>query len=114
RWPLPISARFEHRMALQMSGELRRGPHMVEPAPAVVLRPVRRAIAPPGEAALRRGHEAAADVDPVVRLLEPGKCLDLDGRMADDVQQRLVAPDVALERRDVEVAEDDRRLVEAL
>src|SRR3954447_9363590 len=72
RRPFPIAARLEHRMALQMTGELRRGPHMVEPAPAVVLRPVRRAVAPPGEAALGRGNEAAADVDPVVCLAEAG------------------------------------------
>src|SRR4051812_44122208 len=87
---------------------------MVEPAPAVVLRPVRRAVAPPGEAALGSGHEAATDVNPVVRLLQPCQRLDLDRRVADDAQQRLVTPDVAFERGDVEVADDDGRFLEAL
>src|SRR5579884_3868401 len=96
RRPLPVAAWLEHLVGLQVTGELGGGPYMVEPAAAVVLGPVRRAIAPPGEAALRRRHELAADVDPVVRLLQPGQRLDLDRRVADDVQQRLVAPDVAL------------------
>jgi len=42
--------------------------------------------------------EAAAKIDPVSRRLEPGQRLDLDGRMADDIEQLLVAPDVRLER----------------
>ena len=97
-------------MRREMAGELGRGPHMVEPAAAVVARPIGRTVAPPGEAALGRGHEPAADVDPAVRLLQPGQRLDLDRRMADDLEQGLVAPHVAFERRDVEVADDDRRL----
>ena len=52
----------------------------------------------------------AADVDPVVRLLQPAQRRDLDRRVADDVEQRLVAPHVAFERRDVEVADDESRL----
>ena len=55
---------------------------MVEPPAAVVLGPVQRAIAPPGEAALGRGDESAADIDPAVRLLQPRQRLDLDRRVA--------------------------------
>src|SRR5438270_2921694 len=113
RGPLPIAARLKHGMRLDVPGELRGGPHMIEPAPTVVLRPVRRAIAPPGEAAFGRGHEPSADVDPVVRLLKPGQSLNLDRGVADDSEQRLVTPDVAFERGDVEVADDDGRLVVA-
>src|SRR5437762_4798213 len=112
--PLPVAAWLEHGMRLDVPGERGGGPHMVEPAPAVVFRPVRRPIAPPGEAAFRRRDEGPADVQPVVRLLQPGQGLDLDRGVADDIQQRLVAPDVALQRRDIEVADDDCRLIEAL
>src|SRR5204863_3718637 len=103
-----------HRVGLEMAGKLGRGPHMIEPAAAVVLRPVRRTIAPPGEAAFWRGDEMAADVDPLMRLLQPAQRVDLDGRVADNLEQRLVAPDVAFQRRNIEVANDDRRLVEPL
>ena len=73
--------------------------------------PVGRAVAPPGVEPLRRRMEMAAEIDPVVARLEPGQRLDLDRRVADDVEQLLVAPDVAFERRDVEVADHDRRAV---
>ena len=51
--------------------ELGRGPHMVEPAAAVARRPVLGAIAPPGEVALRARDELAAEIDPVMRRLQP-------------------------------------------
>src|SRR4051794_40572787 len=82
---------------------------MVEPPAAVVLGPVRRAIAPPGVEALGRGVEVAAEGDPVVARLELAQRLDLDRRVADDGEQLLVAPDVAFERSDVEIADHDRR-----
>src|ERR1044071_3654240 len=81
---------------------------MVEPPAAVVLGPVGRTIAPPGVATLRRGDEASSDVDPIVRLPELRQRLDLDRSVADDLQQSLMAPDIAFERSDVEVAHDDR------
>src|SRR5687768_14416053 len=94
---LPGAARLEHPVADDLGPELRRHPHMIEAPTAVVPGPVERAVAPPGEAALRCRHELAADVDPLVRLLQPVERLDLDRRMADDVDQRPVAPDVAFE-----------------
>src|SRR5690348_8867281 len=110
RGPLPLAARFEHLVRRDVPAELGRAPHMVEPPSAIVLRPVGRTIAPPGEAALGRGDESAPDVDPIVRLAQPRKGFDLDRRVADDGQKRLMAPDVAFERSDIEIADDDRRL----
>ncbi|PAV72981.1 hypothetical protein WR25_16638 [Diploscapter pachys] len=51
-------------------------------------------------------------VDPIVRGLEAIERLDLNGGVADDLQQRLVAPHVAGQRRDVEIAGQDGRHVE--
>src|SRR4051794_33740236 len=113
RRPLPIAAGLEHLMRLEVAVELRRCPHMVEAAPAVILRPIRRPVAPPCEAALGRGHEPAANIDPVVRLLQPGQRVDLDRGVTNDLKKRLVAPDVAFQWSDVEVADDNRWLVEA-
>ena len=56
-----------------VAAKLGRGPHVVEAASAIVLGPVGRAIAPPGEAAFGRRHEPAADINPVVRLLKPSR-----------------------------------------
>ncbi len=103
-----------HGSSTRCAGGLRRkagrGPHMVEPAAAIARRPVLGAIAPPGEIAVRRGDERAAKIDPVMRRLQPAERLDLDRRMADDVEQCLVAPHVAFQRRDVEIADDQSRL----
>ena len=50
-------------------------------------------------------------VDEAAGCLEAAELLDLDRRMADDFQQLLVRPDIGLERRDVEIADQDHRLV---
>src|SRR5207253_322984 len=47
-------------------------------------------------------------------LPQPGQRGDFDRRMADDLEQRLMTPDVAFERRDIEIADDDRGLAKAL
>ena len=54
----------------------------------------------------------AAKIDPVMALLECCQCRDLDGSVADNIQQRLVAPDIAFERRDIEIADDDGRFAQ--
>src|SRR4051812_4246037 len=82
---------------------------MVQPPPTVVLGEVRRAVAPPGVQPLGRWMEMTAEIDPVMALLEAGQGLDLHRSMADDIQQLLVAPDIAFEWRDVEIADHDRR-----
>lgn len=87
---------------------------MVEPAAAVGRGPVLRAVAPPGVEPLGRGDEFAAEIDPVVRGLQPRQRLNLYRRMADHVEQLLVAPHVAFERGDVEIAgEDDGQVAQA-
>src|SRR3546814_2714040 len=89
-------------------------PDMIEPPSAIRCLPVARAVAPPCEQLVGRWNEAAADVHPAVALLEAAQRRDLDRRVADDIEERLVAPDVAFERRDVEIAEQDRRLAQFL
>src|SRR4051812_11276075 len=78
---------------------------MVEPASPIRREPVLGAVAPPGEEPLGRGYEMAAEIDPVVRRLQPIQCRDLDRRVAHHVEQLLVAPDIGFERRDVEIAD---------
>src|ERR1043165_9736564 len=50
------------------------------------------------------GLTGRVQLDPIVRVPEPGQRFDLDRRVADDVEQRLVTPHVALKRRHVEIA----------
>src|SRR3546814_18799823 len=46
----------------------------------------------------------ASEVDPLAALLKTGQGVYFNGGMADDIDQMLVAPDVAFQRRDVEIA----------
>src|SRR3546814_758785 len=46
----------------------------------------------------------ASEVDPLAALLKTGQGVYFNGGMADDIDQLLVAPDVAFQRRDVEIA----------
>ena len=104
--PAAHVARHPHR--LDLVGERRADPDVVEPAALVGLGPVGRAVAPPRVELLVGRHKAAQGVDPRPRRLGAVQFLDLDRRVADDANQRLVAPDVVFERRDVEIADDDR------
>ena len=52
----------------------------------------------------------AHHVDPVVRGLHPQEALDLGRRVAHHFQQLLVRPHIGLERRDVEIADEDHAL----
>ena len=96
---------------LQVLLQVGRDPDVVEAAAAVVAGPVGRAVAPPGEQLLILRHEVAHGVDPFARGLDAGQLLDLDRRVADDVEQLLVRPHVVLQRRDVEIAHHDRALL---
>src|SRR3546814_17578754 len=69
--------------------------------------PVAGAIAPPCVKALRRGHEFAAQVDPIIGRLQARQQLAFYGRVADDVQKLLMAPYIAFPRRDIEVADQN-------
>jgi hypothetical protein len=55
RWLEPVAARLAHLVVHRLGRDIRARPHMVEPAAAIRCRPVGRAVAPPGEAARRRG-----------------------------------------------------------
>src|ERR1044072_2339216 len=100
----PRAAPLAYAVRPRLGGDGRARPHMVEPSAAVRGFPVPGAVAPPGEAALRRGDEAAAEIDPAVRRLQPGERLDLDRRVADDVGPMLVAPNVPLATGGCEIA----------
>ena len=54
----------------------------------------------------------AAEIDPAMRVLKLAQRLDLDRRVADDLEQLLVAPHVAFQRGDVEIADDQRGRIE--
>ena len=54
------------------------------------------------------------EIGPVARCLKPPERGDFDGRVADDIQQFAVAPDIAFKRRDVEITNDDRRVGQKL
>src|SRR5579863_8159787 len=54
----------------------------------------------------------AQRVAPAPRGLSAGEFLDLDRRMTDHVDERLVTPDVVLQRRDVEIADQNRARLE--
>ena len=83
---------------------------MIEPAAAVGGRPVRGAIAPPRVELLRLRRELAHAVDPAAGVLRGGEFFAFDRGMRDHAQHLLVAPDIVLERRDVEIADQDRAL----
>jgi hypothetical protein len=51
-------------------------------------------------------------INPTVRVLKPPQRLDLDRRVADDLEQLLVAPHVAFQRGDVEIADDHRGAIQ--
>src|SRR5665213_2314326 len=57
---------------------------------------------------LRREH--AHRVDPAAGIARGVELLAFDWRMRDHLQHLLVAPDVVLERRDVEIADQNRAL----
>src|SRR3546814_5906046 len=87
-------------------------PHVIQAAAPVGHGPVAGAIAPPCVKALRRGHEFAAQVDPIIGRLQARQQLAFYGRVADDVQKLLMAPYIAFQRRDIEVADQNGGLVE--
>src|SRR4051812_6295112 len=109
-WLDPRTARLAHPVRGRELCDRRAGPRMIEPAAAIVGGPIGRAVAPPGVEPLRRRIEMPAEIDPVMARLQAPERRDLDRRMADDVEQLLVAPDIAFERGDVEIAYDQGRL----
>ena len=99
-----LPERFDHAMADGFFRDVAGHPHMVQPPPAIRRRPILRPIAPPGVEPGGCRMEMAADIDPVVRRLQPAQYLALDRGMADHVKQLAMAPHIAFQRRDVEIA----------
>src|SRR2546422_9734159 len=64
-------------------------------------------ISPPRLELARLRDEAAHDVDPAARAAHRVEFLALDRRMRDDGEKPFVTPYVVLERRDVEVADQN-------
>ena len=92
-------------------GERVRCPDVVEPAAAVGIAPVvHRPITPPRVELFRLRREHAHGVDPAAGIARGVELFAFDRRMRDHLQHLLVAPDVVLERRDVEVADQNRAL----
>src|SRR6266851_3454451 len=103
--PAMRSGRGEARL------QRRRHPDVIESPAAIGQRPIVRAIAPPRIEPLLARHETAHRVDEARRILQPPELRDLDRRVAHDLEQLLVRPHIGFERRDVEVADDDHRLL---
>ena len=80
---------------------------MVQPASAIALAPTLGAIAPPRIKLLFGRHMLAHDIDPLARLLHALQAIGFDGRVADDLEQVLVRPDIVFEGSDVEIADND-------
>src|SRR5579872_3712050 len=108
RGALPAARVAQYVHALDGRAEVVADPDMVEPPPLIGFRPVRRAVAPPGIELVRIRYELAQRVDPFAGGMRPRELLDLDRRVADDREELLVAPDVVLQRRDVEIAHQNR------
>ena len=82
---------------------------MIETAASVGSLPILGAVAPPCIELLVCRHLLAHQVEPGAALHDLEQPVGLDRRMADDLQQLLVRPDVMFQRRDVEIADEDRR-----
>ena len=80
---------------------------MVEPAALVAARPFAVAVAPPGIELFVFGDDGADRIDPSMGSAPGFERLDFDRRVADDLQQLLVRPDIVFMRRDVEIADHD-------
>ena len=77
---------------------------MIQPAPLVGGIPVARPVGPP-RIELPVGNIGAGHVHPLAGLLRSAQMLDLDGCVADDLEQLLVRPDIILAGRDVQIAD---------
>ena len=82
---------------------------MVEAPAAVGLIPVTRPVAPPGVELLVFRHVMAHQVGPSAALAHGIEAFGFHWRVADDLQKLLVRPHVVFQRRDIEVADQDRR-----
>ena len=113
-WPRPAAAILMHAVRYRGLRNIGARPHMIEPASAIGGEPILGAVAPPCPKSFRCRHEMTSEIDPAVRRLQPRQRGNLDGRVADHAEQLLVVPDIGLERSNIEIADDQRRLAQIL
>ena len=80
---------------------------MVEPPSLVRLGPIGRAIAPPRIKFFLPRRELAQSIDPAALAQYELELVRFYRCMADDLQQGLVAPDIVLIGRDIEIPDQD-------
>src|SRR5690606_12886220 len=110
---LPPPCFLDEAVAARLAGQLRAGPDVIKPAALILLAP-EAAVRPPRIVAIGRGNELAAEIFPTVRVAKLAERFDFDRRVTDDLEQGLVIVDVAVQRGDVEIADDQRRTVERI
>jgi len=109
----PAARMLEDAHAGEPVCKRRRNPDVVEPAALVRRLPIGRAVAPPSIELrwLRRVH--AHGVDPAARVLNGDELLAFERCVRDDAQHLLMTPDIVLERRDIEIADQNHAVAVA-
>ncbi|MPL60763.1 hypothetical protein SDC9_06325 [bioreactor metagenome] len=105
----PAPRRAQDPAAMRRVRDVGRRPDVIEPAPLVGRVPVLGAIAPP-RIKQPLGNVLPGHVDPAPGVARLRQMFDLNGRVRDDLQKRLVAPNVILARGDVQIAHQNRLL----
>ena len=82
-------------------GEIRREPDVIKPPALVGSVPVRRAIAPPAVDLLGLGAQVTHGIHQSGLLAQTLQRAGLQRRVADNIEELFVAPDIVLQRRDV-------------
>ena len=87
------------------------GPDVIEAAAAIGGFPIAGAIAPPAVNLFLRRNEMPGGIDPVEGRLGFVQQFGFHRRVADDVEQLLVAPHIVFQRRDIQVAHQNDGIV---
>jgi hypothetical protein len=111
-WLVPASYRLVNCVRDRLRGNIGGRPHMIEAPSTVGSRPILCAVTPPGMKSPRRGKKLPSKIDPTRRRLHPSQRFDFDWRMADCAEQLFVTPDIAFERGDVEITDEQGGAVE--
>src|SRR6218665_4157843 len=102
---IPAPGFLDDAMVARLRRKIGRGPHVIEPPPLILVTP-ERTVAPPGIVAFGCGNELAAKVRPAMGIAKEPPRFHFPRGVADDLQERLVIVDIAIERRDIEIADD--------
>src|SRR6266705_3338975 len=103
--PCGAAIMLGHRDVGDTVGKHLRSPDMIEAPAFVGGEPIRRTVAPPSVELGRLGRELAHAVDPGSGFLHACEFVALDWRVRNDTKHLLVAPDIVLERRHIEIAD---------